>query len=77
MYLKDYSHQYLTSKEVCSRYGIGSTTLYRWIAEKKLPEGDKIGQRARRWNINDLLKWERDKRKGRATSKSDDKTKNT
>ncbi len=66
MHQKDYSQQYLTYKEVCSRYGIGSTTLYRWIADKRLPEGDKIGPRARRWNISDLLKWERDKRKGAA-----------
>ncbi|WP_422136546.1 helix-turn-helix transcriptional regulator [Endozoicomonas sp. ALD040] len=61
MHQKDYSRQYLTYKQVCSRYGIGSTTLYRWIEQGRLPEGDKIGPRARRWNIRDLLKWERER----------------
>lgn len=63
MHQNDYSQQYLTCKQVCSRYNIGSTTLYRWIEEKRLPAGDKIGPRARRWNINDLLQWERDNKR--------------
>lgn len=66
MHQNDYSQQYLTYKQVCSRYGIGSTTLYRWIDKKCFPVGDKIGPRARRWNICDLLKWEKNNKVGAA-----------
>lgn len=66
MHREDCSQKYLNYKEVCARYSICPTTLYRWVAEKRLPEGDKIGPRARRWNIDDLLKWEENVKKNPA-----------
>ena len=50
--------QYLTYRDVCSRYKIGSTTLYKWIAEGHFPKARKLGPRSVRWNLDELRQWE-------------------
>ena len=51
--------QYLTYKDVCHRYNIGSSTLYRWIEAKKFPAGVFMGNHSRRWSVSALKTWEK------------------
>ncbi len=49
---------YLTLKDVIRRYSVSQATVYRWLANGEFPAGIKIGA-TRRWNIDDLLEFER------------------
>ena len=53
-------YQWLTYLDVCNRYRIGSSTLYRWIADKRFPAGVMMGRKSRRWNIDELVEWEKE-----------------
>jgi predicted DNA-binding transcriptional regulator AlpA len=50
---------YLPARGVWERYGVTSTSLYRWLADEKsdFPHPVYIG-RFRYWKIADLLAWE-------------------
>ena len=50
---------YLTYKDVCGRYNIGTSTLYRWIEAEKFPAGVFMGNNSRRWSITVLKTWEK------------------
>ncbi|WP_433925083.1 helix-turn-helix transcriptional regulator [Vreelandella sp. 21] len=52
---------YLTTREVCERYSIGRTTLYRWMQRKSSPFpapaiSGNAGQN--RWRIEDIENYE-------------------
>jgi len=52
---------YLTSPQVCARYGsISTVTLWRWLKDATLgfPEPTRINKR-RFWKLADLEDWER------------------
>jgi len=52
---------YLSSSQVCERYGKTSTmSLWRWLSDAKLnfPKPITI-QRRRFWKLSDLVAWER------------------
>ena len=40
------------------RFGISNSTLYNWIAAKHLPTPIKIGPRAVRFRLSDILQFE-------------------
>lgn len=45
---------YLSDVAVATRYGIGRSTLWRWVAEGAFPKPVKVGPRATRWRLADL-----------------------
>lgn len=51
---------YLNNAAVCKRYGIGNTTLYRWMncSNIRFPRPIQFGLRAVRWKLEDLKTWE-------------------
>ena len=48
-----------TRQQVLERYGIGNTTLYRWLREGLFPQPIRYGPRTIRWRETDLIKWEK------------------
>jgi prophage regulatory protein len=44
-------------KEVCRMLGVGSSTVYTWVAQGKFPRPMKIGQRASRWRAEEIQAW--------------------
>ncbi|GAA4649670.1 hypothetical protein GCM10023116_19480 [Kistimonas scapharcae] len=59
--------KYLTRQQVLSRYGIGNTTLYRWISDEDIqfPKPVQLGARCVRFLESALEQWE-EKRKTEA-----------
>jgi len=43
------SDRFLRAKEVCARLGISKSTLYKYIAEGRLPAPRKLGSRTSVW----------------------------
>ncbi|WP_211825313.1 helix-turn-helix transcriptional regulator [Kistimonas asteriae] len=56
--------KYLTRTEVLSRYGIGNTTLYRWIHDEEIqfPKPIQLGARCVRFLVSALDQWEEQRR---------------
>lgn len=58
-YHHDISHTgFVTTAWVKKRYAISNSTLYQWIADKRLPTPVKIGPRAVRFRIDDISAFE-------------------
>lgn len=49
---------YVTAAWVKTRYSIANSTLYQWIATKRLPAPVKIGPRAVRFRLTDIEAFE-------------------
>lgn len=49
---------FVTPHSVKQRYAISNSTLYQWIADKRLPAPVKIGPRAVRFRVEDLRAFE-------------------
>jgi prophage regulatory protein len=47
----------LRLKDVCSLVGVGRSTVYGWIAQRKFPQPVQVGARAVRWRVEDLDAW--------------------
>jgi len=47
----------LTARQICERVGIGSGTLYRWLAEGRFPQPRKFSPRMVRWYASDVEEW--------------------
>ncbi|GAA4650840.1 hypothetical protein GCM10023116_31230 [Kistimonas scapharcae] len=58
------SPKYLSRTEVLSRYGIGNTTLYRWINDEEIqfPKPIQLGARCVRFLVSSLDQWETQRR---------------
>ncbi|WP_263081280.1 AlpA family phage regulatory protein [Endozoicomonas sp. Mp262] len=56
----DKTTKYLTRQQVLARYGIGNTTLYRWIGDEqvKFPKQKHLGIRCIRFSESELEAWE-------------------
>ncbi|MFK0572915.1 helix-turn-helix transcriptional regulator [Endozoicomonas sp.] len=52
------THILLSRSEVLDRYGIGNTTLYRWLSDGRFVEPIRFGPRCIRWKLQDLEAWE-------------------
>lgn len=63
MSLDEQKNQYLSDLCVCKRYKISRSTLWRWLKEGLIPSPVRIGPRAVRWSLSDLLTWEESKGK--------------
>ena len=52
--------RYLTRRQLLTHYGIGNTTLYRWIKDSsvRFPTPVQFGPRCVRWKLSDLKAWE-------------------
>ena len=57
------ANQWFSEKQICSRLGLGKTTLRRWILLGEFPCGKVLGGRTIRWNISTIHDWE-NKRQG-------------
>ncbi|WP_110665123.1 helix-turn-helix transcriptional regulator [Salinicola halophilus] len=56
---------YLTTKEVCKRYGVCRRTIYRWMERKEQPfPAPVFGGSAgfNRWHIDDIRQFDADAR---------------
>jgi len=42
--------KYWADKEVAERYGVGPSTIWRWVANGIFPEPTKISPGCTRWN---------------------------
>lgn len=49
---------HFTRKQLLDRYGIGNTTLYRWLEAGQFPKPIRYGPRCIRWKREDLEAWE-------------------
>ncbi|WP_257294933.1 AlpA family transcriptional regulator [Endozoicomonas sp. YOMI1] len=49
---------YVSRLGVMNRYGIGSSTLYRWMEAGHFPKPIRFGPRCIRWKLEDLEAWE-------------------
>lgn len=49
---------FLKDLEACQRYGVARSTWWRWLSEGRIPKPVRIGPRAVRWRMDDLLAWE-------------------
>ena len=47
----------LTRPEVEQMLGVSTATIYKWLGERKLPEPIRLGPRAIRWRLSELMKW--------------------
>ena len=54
----DGDEQFLTCKEVCKRYNISRTTLWRWEQKGLLPPAEFIGGKAKRHRLSKLIEGE-------------------
>ncbi|ANL34090.1 MULTISPECIES: helix-turn-helix transcriptional regulator [Rhizobium] len=61
------SHEYLTGKQVATRYQITPVSLYRWERDERLgfPQ-PMIVNRRKLFKIDELVAWERSRAKGAA-----------
>ena len=48
---------YLTTSEVCQRYGVSAPTIRRSVAAKRFPRPITVGQKLR-WRKADLDAWD-------------------
>lgn len=49
------SERYLRDTAVAQRYGVSRQTVWRWVAQGRLPEPIKLSEGATRWRVSDLL----------------------
>lgn len=52
-------NRFLVIEEICRRYAVSKSNIYKMIREGNFPPQVKIGRKAR-WSIDRLLEWEHD-----------------
>lgn len=55
--LRQAQGQLLTLKEVCEQLRVSRSTVYRWISEGTFPAPLRIGDRAVRWQSDQIANW--------------------
>ena len=53
--------EYLKDTQVCKRLGVSRPTIWNWVAAGNFPKPVKLSERATRWRLSDLEKWEADR----------------
>lgn len=48
--------------QVARRYGIRPDTVQSWLRQGKFPQPLRLGRKCSRWSIDDLKRWEDEKR---------------
>ncbi|MGP9509325.1 MULTISPECIES: helix-turn-helix transcriptional regulator [Halomonas] len=56
-------NRFLSDLDVCKRYKISRSTLWRWIKNGHISAPLRIGPRAVRWSLSELIVWEQSKQK--------------
>ncbi len=51
-------NRYLRVQDVANRYTIGVSTVWKLVAEDRMPQPRRIGCRTTRWALSDLEEWE-------------------
>lgn len=51
----DAQEELLSARQVQELLGIGESTFYTWIRERRLPRGEQFGRRMRRWRRSEIL----------------------
>ncbi len=46
--------EYLNVKEVADRYGVDTSTIWRWRKRGQFPEPKRFGPQTLRWNVAEL-----------------------
>lgn len=49
---------FLSVKQVATRYGVSTHTIWRWKREKRFPAPVSIGTGCTRWRLSDLIEHE-------------------
>ena len=47
----------LNVKEVIKLIGVSRTTLHRMVVSHQFPQPIRVGQRATRWRLSEVLEW--------------------
>lgn len=50
--------QYLSDKLLAERFSVSRATIWRWTAEKKLPQPVKLAAGTTRWRLADIEQFE-------------------
>jgi prophage regulatory protein len=50
--------QYLSDKLLATRFSVSRATIWRWLAENKLPKPIKLAAGTTRWRLADIEQWE-------------------
>jgi prophage regulatory protein len=47
----------MTLREVCELLSVSRSSVYKWVSEDRFPEPLRIGERAVRWQRDDVVNW--------------------
>ena len=50
--------EYLTTKDLCDRYKVNRSTIWKWQKNKGFPEPVRFGPQVVRWRLLDVTAWE-------------------
>lgn len=53
--------EFLTIRDLMSRYQVTRATIFNWLRHERLPRGMKVA-RTRRWRLSEITAWEALKR---------------
>tara|TARA_R100000664_G_C2692696_1_gene96151 strand:+ start:276 stop:485 length:210 start_codon:yes stop_codon:yes gene_type:complete len=48
------TQKFIRAKDIAHRYSIGKSTVHKWVAEGKLPQGKKLSPKCTVWNIAEI-----------------------
>jgi predicted DNA-binding transcriptional regulator AlpA len=51
--------QYLTDKQLATRYGVTRVTVWRWVKEQDFPQPHRLSQNCTRWQVSEVEAWEK------------------
>ena len=57
--------QYISDKSVAKRYEIGRSTVWAWLAVRRLPQPYKLTPQTTRWLVADLDAFDEQNHRGR------------
>ena len=49
---------YIRDTDLAARYDVHRSTIWRWVKNGTIPQPRTLGPGCKRWNINDLERWE-------------------
>ena len=50
--------EYVTIKDLCAKYGVNRTTIWRWQQKQGFPDPVRFGPQTVRWKMADVTAWE-------------------
>jgi prophage regulatory protein len=48
------SEQYLSVKDMATRYSVSKRTIWRWVADEHLPKPEELPGNVRRWLLSEI-----------------------